>query len=493
VRTLGSIVLVECVLVFAAFAQNTEPRSSLFNVRAFGAVGDGATLDTAAIEKAIRAANAAGGGTVFFPPGAYLSGTLELLSNVTLDLEAGAVLQGSLNVDDYGSIAAYGFGRQYAIDSSGEGFRVGLIVARKAANVAIVGRGAIDGNGDSFFDLNSIHDGRDYDVQYTRQGADFDAPKYGLEFGPLETGPAGRPGTMIIFSDCRNILVRDITLSNAPNWTMHLQGSEGAVISGIHINNDVRIPNNDGIDCMRSKRVQISDSDIRTGDDDFAIVSSEDVHVNNCTLVSLSAAVRLEDTRYATFSDLSIHANRGLAIFSLGEERTAHVLFSNIAMETKLITGHWWGKAEPIYIAAQKGVGKAEIRDIHFTNITIEAEGGMMLYGAPNAIVRDIYFDQIRMHVRAPLERIAQSVGGNFDLRWTASGLSQAIFKHGIPALYVRYLDGLRIRDFDLTWGDKLPAYFSRAVEAEDSKNLDYGDLKPLSHPVPAARAAPAH
>jgi len=142
------------------------------------------------------------------------------------------VLQASPNVRDYGSISEYCFGRNYGVDSSGEGFRVGLIVARKAHNIAITGRGTIDGNGDSFFDLKSLHTGADFDATYTRQGADFDAPTYGLESGPVEAGPAGRPGTMIILSDCRNILIRDVTLSNAPNWTLHLQGSEGATIAG---------------------------------------------------------------------------------------------------------------------------------------------------------------------------------------------------------------------------------------------------------------------
>ena len=492
-RALGLVTLTAWVFGAAAFAQNTDSEGSFFNVRASGARGDGTTLDTAAISRAIVAANAAGGGTVVFPPGTYLSGTLELLSNVTLDLQAGAVLQASPNVKDYGSISEYGFGRSYGVDSSGEGFRVGLIVARKAHNIAITGRGTIDGNGDSFFDLKSLHTGADFDAQYTRQGADFDAAKFGLESGPAETGPAGRPGTMIILSDCRNILIRDVTLSNAPNWTLHLQGSEGATITGVHISNDVLIPNNDGIDCMRSKHVHISDCDIRAGDDDFAIVSSEDIHVSNCSLFSLSAAVRLEDTRYSTFSNLSIHANRGLAVFSLGEEHTAHVLFSDITMETSLITGHWWGKAEPIYIAARKGNGKSDVRDIHFTNITIEAEGGMMIYGAPDSIVRDVYLEQVRMHVRAPQARIAQSVGGNFDLRWTATSLSEAIFKHDIPAIYARYVDGLRIRDFDLSWGDNLPAYFSGALEAEDSKNLDYADFKPSSPPGSVARPVSIH
>jgi hypothetical protein len=477
-----SIWIACCSIVYAL---GTTAASPAFDVRAFGSRNDGQTLDTAAINKAIQAAHDAGGGTVVFPPGVYLSGTLDLLSNVTLELSAGAVLQASPNVNDYGSTAAYGFGRNYGVDSSGEGFRVGLIVARKAQNIAITGHGRIDGNGDSFFDLKSFHNTADFDPKYTRQAADFDAPSYGLEFGPVETHPGGRPGTMIILSDCHNVLVRDVTLSNAPNWTLHLQGVSQAAVIGIHIDNDVLIPNNDGIDCMRCKDVHISDCDIRAGDDDFAIVSSDDVQVTNCTLFSYSAAVRLEDTRFSTFNNLSIHANRGLAVFSRGEEHTAHVLFSNITMETKLITGHWWGKGEPIYIAARAGNGRAEIRDVHFTNISIEAEGGIMIYGAPDSIVKDIYLEQIRMHVRAPETRIAQSVGGNFDLRWTATSFQEAIFKHDIPAIYARYLDGLRIRDFDLTWGDGLPGYFSIAIEAQDAKNLDYADFK--------ANSAPAH
>ncbi len=492
-RALILLILATWVWEGTAAAQNEKPEGSLFNVRVFGAHGDGTTLDTAAISKAIGAAHDAGGGTVVFPPGAYLSGTIELLSNVTLELQAGAVLEGSPNVADYGSSPQYGFGRDYGVNSSGEGFRVGLIVARKAENIAITGRGVIDGNGDSFFDLKSFHNTPDFDAKYTRQGDDFDAPKYGLEFGPVATRPNGRPGTLIILSDCRNIVVRGVTLKNAPNWTLHLQGSEGATISGIHIQNNILIPNNDGIDCMRCKNVHVSDSDIRAGDDDFAIVSSDDIHVNNCSLFSYSAAVRLEDTRYSTFSNLSIHANRGLGVFSRGEEHTAHVLFSNITMETNLITGHWWGKGEPIYIAARTGNGKSEIRDVHFSNITIEAESGMMIYGAPDSIVRDIYLNQIRMHVRAPQERIAQSVGGNFDLRWTATSRSEAIFKHDIPAIYARYVDGLRIRDFDLSWGDHLPAYFSGALETEDSKSVDYRDFKPSSPPGSNAQPVLIH
>ena len=127
----------------------------VFNVKDFGAMGDGQTLDTAAISKTVRAASGAGGGRVLFPPGIYVTGTFELLSNVALDVQAGAVIQGSKNLADYGTIAEYGFGRQYGVNSTGEGDRVGLVVARRAENIAIVGQGAIDGSGNAFFDLPS--------------------------------------------------------------------------------------------------------------------------------------------------------------------------------------------------------------------------------------------------------------------------------------------------------------------------------------------------
>jgi len=471
------------VLVIPALSQTPPPNDlsgsmGIYSVKSFGALGDGTALDTTAISNTIRAANSAGGGTVIFPAGRYRTGTFELLSNVTLELQPGAVIQGSRNIADYSEGVSVGFGKTYGVNSSGEGSKAGLIVARNAENVAIVGRGVIDGSGDYFFDFSKIHNSSDFDARYTRQRQDFNNPQYGSKFGPVEVGAQGRPGTMIVFSNCKNILVRDVTLSNAPNWTLHLQGSENAIISGLHVLNNVLLPNNDGVDCMRCRNVHISDCDIRTGDDDFAIVGSDNIQVTNCSLNSSSAAVRLEDTRDSTFDNLSIHANRGLAIFGRGDEHTRHILFSNITLQTHLITGHWWGKAEPIYIAIRSGAGGDEISDIRFTNITAEAEGGIMILGAPDSILRDLTLNRVKLRIIAPAPEIARSVGGNFDLRWTATRLSDAIFSHDIPAIYCRRLDGLKIRGLDLSWGDNLPAYFSNAIDCEDFHNLDIADFE---------------
>jgi len=180
---------------------------------------------------------------------------------------------------------------------------------------------------------------------------------------------------------------------------------------------------------------------------------AKDVHVSNCSLFSFSAAVRLEDTRYSTFSNLSITPIE-VCRLQLGEEHTAHVLFPTFDGDQP-DHRHWWGKAEPIYIAARKGTEKRTSGTFHEYHDRGRRRNDV--YGAPDSIVRDIYLEQVRMHVRAPQQRIAQSDRRQLDLRWTATSLSEAIFKHDIPALYVRYGMASHSR-LDLSWGDNLPA-----------------------------------
>jgi parallel beta-helix repeat protein len=445
--------------------------ASTFTVKAFGAVGDGTHLDTPAITAAIQAAAAAGGGVVVFTPGTYRTGTFELLSNVSLDLEAGSILQGSKDLSDYLLLKNLGFGHVYGVDSSGEGDRAGMIVARRAASVAIFGQGIIDGSGDEFFDFHTPHVSPDFDARYTRDARAFTEAVQALDDGPVQMKPAGRPGTMIILSHSSNILIRDVTLRNAPNWTLHLASSEHAVVTGLRIANNPLLPNNDGVDCIGCRDVHFSDCDISAGDDDFAIIGSDNVTVVNCTLASNSSGIRLEDTRFATFSNLTIHANRGIGVFERGGGTTAGILFSNLVIQTRLLTGHWWGKGEPVYMAtagASKGV-----HDVHFSNIVADSENGMVLYGSPANLIRDVSFERVRLRIHAPRDAARRGVGGNFDLRWTATDLTTAVFQHDIPGLYCRWAAGLKLRGLEMEWDANLPGYFSNGVECEDFKNLE--------------------
>lgn len=476
-------------------AQTAPTADGICSVRSFGAKGDGAALDTDAISKAIRACSQAGGGTVLFPAGTYVTGTFELLSNITLQLDAGAVILGSANISDYGKTADFGLARNYGLNSSGEGTQVGIIVAREAHDIAIVGHGAIDGQGDHFMDLDVAHVGADFDAQYARNPEAFDTGVRDLKYGPVlpkEHGD-GRPGTMIIFVHCKNVLVRDVTLRAAPNWTLHLQNTEQATISGIHIENDLLIPNNDGIDCIHCRHVHISDSDIQAGDDDLAIFGSEHVNVTNCSLVSRSAAIRLESTRRSTFDNLSIDSNRGIGIFHgvNSGDSTESVLFSNITMRTRLILGHWWGKAEPIYIAVSpcaEGECKGAVRDVAFSNITAEGESGILIYGAEHNPIMGLTLDNIRLKITAPDPDIARSMGGNFDLRWTARNLHEAIFKHDIPAVFCRWVQSFHVHGLELQWGENLPDYFSDGIHCEQFRDVTIDQFE--GRQAPAAGGA---
>jgi hypothetical protein len=448
--------------------QTALPATTI-DVRTFGALGDGRTVNTNAISEAIRAASKSGGGTVTFPPGIYLTGSFELLSNITLEIQQGATLKGSSNVADYRPISDFGFGRDYGVNYTGEGFKVGMIVAQNAENITITGGGTIDGSGSDFFDFHKPHYSLDFDPSYTRQGQSFMDAMRRTEDGPVDMKPAGRSGTMIVFSRTNNVSLRNITLKDAPNWTLHIADTHDAVVTGIHIINNPLLPNNDGVDCFGCKNVHFSDCDMVTGDDDFAIVNSEDVTVTNCSLSSRSSAIRVETTRNSVFTNLTIHSNRGIGIYERGKGKTSGLLFSGILIDTELYTGHWWGKGEPIYVAI---TAPGEVQDVQFTNISGEADSGIVLYGSADAVVRDITFNNVQFRLRVKNAEASAAVGGNFDLRWTAPNLAGALLRHDIPGFYARYVDGLTIHGLDISWSGKLPGYYSSAIQCEDFSRL---------------------
>jgi hypothetical protein len=102
----------------------------------------------------------------------------------------------------------------------------------------------------------------------------------------------------------------------------------------------------------------------------------------------------------------------------------------------------------------------------------------MVLYGDEKAWLKGITFDQVRFTIRPPRKEVAALAGGNFDFRWTAGRLARAVFKHDIPALYLRYIDGMHLHDVQLAWESNLPDYFSQAIESEDFRDLSIDGLE---------------
>lgn len=449
-------------------------RSETHNVRKHGAVADGTVFDTEAFQGAIGACAQAGGGTVLVPPGRYHVGPFELLSHVRLHLEAGAVLLASTNMEDY-----------FESHTSIENPRIGLIYARKAENVAITGTGTIDCRGLAFMDMTRIHFQKpEFERKYTRQGEAYLPMNAGGEIGDGPVQTLDRPGDMLQFLECTGVRLRDITIVNAPYWTVHCGDSRDIVVSGITIKNDLLIPNSDGIHCTTCRHVRISDCSIQGGDDCLAFTTfgkpggwTEDVVVTNCTLASRSSGVRIgygpNDFRNCVFQNLTIESNRGIGVFTRWPGSVRNVLFDTVVIRTRLHTGNWWGHGEPIHISAipEMDVDRpGTIENISFSNITAESEAGILVYGCDKGFISDVDFDRVRLTIsRSPL---AEPYGGNTDLRPT-NDMATALFASDEHGFFARNVEGLRLHDFRLRWDGELPDYMVHGAACEGCADVD--------------------
>jgi hypothetical protein len=267
IKTRRAIIL--CLLF--ACSVNTEASPKVFNILNYKAKGDGVTINTRSIQAAIDACSKSGGGTVLFPAGRYVSGTIYLKSHVTLYLEAGAVLEGSKNLKDYPVTISKV--RSYTDNYTDKS----LIYAEDLESISITGKGMIDGNG-AWFKVENMENSEEL-----RKKDDFAFYKY-------------RP-YLIRIINCKNILVRDITLLNSPMWVQHYLLCEDVNIDGIKVNSRVN-HNNDGIDIDGCQRVRISNCDIISGDDAVVLKSTlaqpcKNVTITNCTLSSNCNAFKM--------------------------------------------------------------------------------------------------------------------------------------------------------------------------------------------------------
>ncbi|MBS1606012.1 MAG: cellulase family glycosylhydrolase [Bacteroidetes bacterium] len=486
---LKSVTLVSVVML-ALSVRGQGPAGGVFDIKRYGAKGDGRTLDTKAIDKAIAACVKAGGGTVVVPAGVFVTGTIRLFSNIDLYLSPGAVLLASDNTNDYLLQKDFGFS-----GSGAGGKKLGLIFADRAANVSITGTGTIDGRSEAFMYADSVQVSGEEDSKYTRQGRGYmNAPEGKAEAPVMWKGEfADRPGTQIVFHACKKVLVRDVTVRNANDWTMDINGCDDAKVLGISIDNNMGVPNSDGVDMYDSRNVIIADCDIRAGDDAIAVVGTSNVKVTNCNLYSRSCGVRVgyngfndNNSGNLLFDNIRVYgSNRGVGIFQRRKGDIANMLFSNMIIDTRLYPGQWWGHGEPIHISALPGIGSKEVgtlSNIRFTNIIARGEQGIVLYGSDESSLRDIRLENVQLTlVRG---RLTDVYGGNFDLR-AVNDPRQGIFRHDIPAIYARHVKGLTIRGLDLRWGDSLPDYFTNAIFCEQFENLTVEDFR--GHAAPHA------
>lgn len=378
----------------------------------YNAIADGKTLDTEAINKAILDCHNHGGGNVVFSKSKiYVSGMITMLDNVTLYLEAGAILRASSDVDDF-NIGKESKEINRVLDTptwencdySGQPTKF-FLYAKSCKNIGIAGGGIIDGNEEIYYgNITKWHiDGYFY-------------PRVPL----------------IFFEDCENVSIKDTTLRRSGFWTTHLVGCRNVDIDNVKILNSLRLANCDGIDPDTSQNVKINNCYIEAADDCIVFKATEgakkygecrDIEVSNCTLMSTSAAIKFGTESVSDFKNIYIHdcniikSNRGISFQLRDGGNIENIRFKNIIIDTRRFSPvHWWGKAEPIAITAvrrKKDSPVGKIKDIYFDNIICNSENGIFIYGDKTNNISNVFFNNIDI----TLEGKTNWERNNHDLR----------------------------------------------------------------------------
>ena len=337
----------------------------------YGAVSDGTTLNTAALQKAIDTCNAEGGGTLAFPAGRYVTGTIQLKDNVTLRLDLDAVLLGSANPADYRNIDPF---------TAGDGIPLGfaLIVADGARHVAVEGPGAIDGQGSAVKAAQNPYTVRPFLLRWLR---------------------------------CSDVTVKEVHLTNPGAWTLNFFQSRHIVVDGATIRTRATgLANNDGIDLDSCEDARIRNCDIESGDDALCLKATSlrpcsDIAASGCKLSTRCNAIKLGteslgDFEHIHISDCQIRNTgmAGIAIYAVDGAHTHDVSIDGIAMD---------GVAVPISIRlgarlktfrpGDQAKPPGTLRDITIKNVraTRAERIGVLVNGIPGHPVEDLTLENI--------------------------------------------------------------------------------------------------
>ncbi|MCA9450185.1 MAG: glycoside hydrolase family 28 protein, partial [Candidatus Omnitrophica bacterium] len=443
------------LLATSAFGASKES----FNVLDFGAVGDGEAVETQALQNAIEACAQSGGGTVLFPAGNYVSGTLFLRDHVNLHLVSGATLLGSTDLEDF-PLTLCSFA-SYTDNYCGRA----LLWADGATDIGITGNGTIDGRGAAF------RTNRPDDEVAKQIASDWtDETRY---------IPAGRyinRPYIIRFVSCNKVRVDGITLQNSPMWMQHYLNCDNVWIHGIKVYNHVAA-NNDMIDIDCCRDVLISDC-IGDSDDDALTLKStadtptENVTITNCVLSSHCNALKLGTESSGGFKNISItncvirpsrdtHAESGrdgglagIALEIVDGGAMDRVTLSNIAIH---------GETAPIFIRLgnrgrqfRPNVDKpapGTLRNVLISNIVAtEAESqGCSITGVPGAYAENVSLSNIRISFKGGVKEPFAGEVPEVENKYPECTMFGDLPSYGF---YCRHVKGLSFSQVDLSFHD---------------------------------------
>jgi polygalacturonase len=456
------------VISLSAVAQNGPATDSTYNVRGFGASGDGTNLDSPAINKAIDACASAGGGTVYFPAGTYLSGSIHLKSHIDLHLAAGAVILGAPQQIKAYDVAEPFDGKAYQ-DEGHTYFHNSLIWGENLTNVSITGQGMINGGGMIRSDK------------------------------PLDYG-----NKSIVMKSCSSIIIRDVTIFHGGHFAILTTGCDNLTIDNVTIDTD-----RDGIDLDCCRNTTVSNCRINSPFDDglcpkstYALgrrVITENLTIVNCQVSGFEEGTLLDGTmkprregtgrikfgtessggfRNVTVDNCTFRACRGLAL-----EEVDGGIMENISINNITMMDVW---DYPIYITLGRrnrtpNATNGILRNISIANVIatgVDKKSGVQITGLPGLDIEHVRLDNIRItyngggtHEQA--ERQAPELG---------TGYPEPSKLGVFPAygLFARHVKDLELRDirFDFDKQDLRPAMI-----CDDVDGLEIDDFRGQTAP----------
>lgn len=420
---------------------------STFNVREHGAIGDGQTLDSPAIQATIDVCAAQGGGTVFLPAGQYRTGSLFLRNNISLHLDSGAVLCGSEDPNDYPIIHSRWEGKHQDTYAP-------LITGQNLNNISIMGRGTIDGCG-------------------------------AIWWRAKEAGTLAHPRPRLIsFSDCTNILIEGITALNSPSWTINPVHCQNVNIRGVTIINPADSPNTDGINPDSCRLVRISDCYVSVGDDCITIKSGtehehpdryapcRDITITNCTLERGHGGVVIGSEMSGGVKNVVISncvfigTDRGIRIKSrrgrggiIEDIRVSNIIMDGVLCPFTMNLYYHIGVRENTDISDKNARSVDDttprLRRIHFSHITAREvkHAAGFLYGLAEMPLEDISFSDVSITISDEAD------SGYPEMADDIPSMSQAGF-------FIRNARHLRLDHVEVTGQVGVPFDMDSSVEA---------------------------
>ncbi|HUS03036.1 MAG TPA: glycoside hydrolase family 28 protein [Chitinophagaceae bacterium] len=472
IKKLPLIILAVCMGMAANSQSNKLPKvqqpvfkKDTFNIVKYGAKADGLTLNTKSINDAITACNKKGGGVVVIPSGLWLTGPVELKSNVNLHLQRNALLQFTKDLDQY-----------QLVESNWEGLpqmrNQSPLSATNATNIAVTGFGIVDGNGDAW---RMVKKDKLNETQWKKLVASGgilsdDKKTWYPSEKSLKGSKLSNPGVispeknaafyndikdflrpnLLVFTKCKKVLLEGVTFQNSPAWNLHPLMCENLTVRNVYAKNPWYAQNGDGIDVESCKNVLIENSTFDVGDDGICIKSGRDeagrkramptenllvrnctvyhahggfvigsemsggaknIYVENCTFIGTDIGLRFKTTR-----------GRGGIV--------ENIFINNINMKDvvgeAILFDMYYAAQDPVPLAGEKReppkvvmlpVTEAtpQFRNFNVSNVSCDgAEKAVFIRGLPEMNIKNIVFNNMVLQAKHGIE-MSEAAGITFN------------------------------------------------------------------------------